>query len=170
VAGIDYDAKIVDDLGVMKYEDVHHANAESFRLARRFDTIVAGELLEHLSNPGMFLQRAKEHLVPGGKLILTTPYAFALVHFLYALYHFPHTCSNREHTSWFCVETLLRLARLNGFHAKHLELLDDYLVSEHAPRYRLFVGWLSLVRHLVPRRLRANTLALELEIDDPSRP
>jgi SAM-dependent methyltransferase len=170
VAGIDYDGKIVADLGVMEYAHVYHANAESFRLAERFDTIVAGELLEHLCNPGLFFQRVKEHLAPGGTLLLTTPYAFALVHFLYALFHFPHTCSNREHTGWFCVDTILRLARLNGFRVTHWELLEDYLAGPRAPRYRFFVGWLSLVRRLVPRRLRANTLALELEIDDPARP
>jgi SAM-dependent methyltransferase len=172
VAGIDYDGKIVADLGVMGYAHVYHANAESFHLAERFDTIVAGELLEHLCNPGLFLQRVKEHLAPGGKLLLTTPYAFALVHFLYALFHFPHTCSNREHTSWFCMDTLFRLARLNGLRVTQWELREDYRVRAHAPRYRLFVGWLSLVRCLVPMRLRANTIVLELEIeiDDPARP
>ena len=165
VAGIDYDRKIVADLGAMKYAHVYHANAESFHLAERFNTIVAGELIEHLCNPGLFLQRVKEHLAPGGKLLITTPYAFALVHFLYALYHFPHTCSNREHTGWFCVDTLVRLARLNGFHVTQWELLEDYHVSAHAPRYRFFVRWLSLVRRLVPRRLTANTIVLELEIE-----
>ncbi len=73
VTGIDYDEKIVEDLRSLKYEDVHHANAETFRLPERFNTIVAGEVLEHLSNPGLFLQRAREHLAAGGRLLITTP-------------------------------------------------------------------------------------------------
>jgi SAM-dependent methyltransferase len=168
VVGIDSDEGIVADLGRMSYREVHHANAETFRLAERFDTIVAGELLEHLSNPGMFLQRVKEHLAPSGKLLITTPYPLALVHFLYALFHYPRTCSNPEHTSWFCIDTLKRLARLNGLRTICCDLLEDYRASPLAPRYRIFVRLLSLFRVLIPKRLRANTLVAELVIDEAS--
>lgn len=53
--------------------DVRVGNAETFELDCRFDVIVAGELVEHLSNPGLFLDRCREHLSEGGRLILTTP-------------------------------------------------------------------------------------------------
>jgi 2-polyprenyl-3-methyl-5-hydroxy-6-metoxy-1,4-benzoquinol methylase len=48
-------------------------DAESMKLNERFDLIVAGELIEHLSNPGFFLECAKNNLKEGGRLILTTP-------------------------------------------------------------------------------------------------
>lgn len=48
-------------------------NAESFDLNEKFDIVVAGDLIEHLSNPGLFLDCARQHLTDDGKLVLTTP-------------------------------------------------------------------------------------------------
>jgi 2-polyprenyl-3-methyl-5-hydroxy-6-metoxy-1,4-benzoquinol methylase len=171
VVGIDYDEKIVRDLAAMGYQRIHHADAQSFKLAERFDTIVAGEVIEHLPNPGVFLERARHHLAPGGRLIVTTPSVFSLAHFLYALVHFPHTCPNPGHTGWFCLETLARLAALNGFRIRSWDLLEDYRFDVPAPLYRLFIAALSIMRPLIPKRLRANTLAFILEPnEDTPRP
>lgn len=41
------------------------ANAESMELNEKFDLIIAGELIEHLSNPGEFFARTREHLKLG---------------------------------------------------------------------------------------------------------
>ncbi|MBI5561169.1 MAG: class I SAM-dependent methyltransferase, partial [Deltaproteobacteria bacterium] len=49
--------------------NVTSADAENLNLGRRFDTVVAGELIEHLSNPGLFLESVKGHLNDGGTLI-----------------------------------------------------------------------------------------------------
>jgi 2-polyprenyl-3-methyl-5-hydroxy-6-metoxy-1,4-benzoquinol methylase len=38
-----------------------------------FDTIVCGDLIEHLRDPGAFLARVRPLLRPGGRLALTTP-------------------------------------------------------------------------------------------------
>lgn len=38
-----------------------------------YDAIVSCEGLEHIANPGLFLASAREHLNPGGTLIITTP-------------------------------------------------------------------------------------------------
>jgi len=40
---------------------------------RRFDAIVAGEVLEHLENPYRFVRDCREALRPGGRLVLSTP-------------------------------------------------------------------------------------------------
>jgi len=40
---------------------------------RQFDTIVAGELIEHVEQPYDFLRGLKSHIAPGGLLLLTTP-------------------------------------------------------------------------------------------------
>lgn len=74
-----------DEGGVtaMKNEgyNVTSADAESLNLGRRFDCVVAGELLEHLSNPGFFLEGVKGHLNDGGALVITTPSAFSITNF-----------------------------------------------------------------------------------------
>lgn len=38
-----------------------------------YDCIVCCEGIEHLANPGLFFESAREHLQPGGLLIVTTP-------------------------------------------------------------------------------------------------
>jgi len=43
----------------------------------RFDVIVAGELIEHVSDLDMLFRAARELLAPGGELILTTPNPYA---------------------------------------------------------------------------------------------
>lgn len=56
--------------------NIVYGDAEKFSLPSKFDVIVAGELIEHLSNPGLFLSCVKAHLRPGGIFVLTTPNAF----------------------------------------------------------------------------------------------
>lgn len=42
---------------------------------RRFSTAIAGEVIEHLADPGRFLRRLHQLLEPGGTAIITTPFA-----------------------------------------------------------------------------------------------
>ena len=39
-----------------------------------FETVVLGELLNHLDDPGVMLDRVLEHLRPGGRVVVTTPF------------------------------------------------------------------------------------------------
>lgn len=127
VIGIDNNEGNIRQLrGKLGYQDIYVENAETFKLPDQFDSIVAGEIIEHLSNPGLFFQQAKEHLTAGGRIILTTPYAFSLVYVLYALLRFPNTCSNAEHTCWFCPQTLKELVQRAGFRVVHWDLIEDY--------------------------------------------
>ena len=43
------------------------------RLGRTFDVVFSGELIEHLSCFSGLLETAREHLEPGGHLVVTTP-------------------------------------------------------------------------------------------------
>lgn len=49
-------------------------NAETFDLSPlRFDVIVSFQVIEHLYEPERLLEKARQHLAPGGLLIITTP-------------------------------------------------------------------------------------------------
>lgn len=159
VIGIDISDENISYLTATGLDNIFVMNAESFYFPEPFDTIVAGELIEHLSNPGKFLQRCREHLKPGGRLILTTPYPFALFNILYSILKFPRTCSNTEHTCWFCPQTLMELARRHGFRVIHWELVPDYRPDVKSRRYRAFLFLLPLIPL---RRLRCNTLLMVL--------
>lgn len=62
-----------------RFPDENHAAvvADVFHLPFKnnvFDAIVASEVLEHVVDPALFIERLLEKLKPGGKLILVTPY------------------------------------------------------------------------------------------------
>ncbi len=47
---------------------------EGLPVSGLFDTVVLGEILEHLHDAGPLLNRSLEHLRPGGRLVITTPF------------------------------------------------------------------------------------------------
>ena len=77
---MDYEADEIEKLKAAGY-NVVSADATHFDLQQKFDAIVAGELIEHLSNPGLFLDCSSRHLQNNGLLILTTPNANCLIYF-----------------------------------------------------------------------------------------
>jgi len=95
-------------------EKYFKASAENFSLSKQFDVIFAGDLIEHLSNPGLFLVAAKKHLKKGGKLILTTPNCFNLFNLAEKLSKSEPTV-NRDHTCYFNSKTASQLLKKNAF-------------------------------------------------------
>lgn len=72
VTGLDIDAESVRFAASYGFEIIL-GNCENIDLEARFDLIVLSEVLEHLDAPGIALKNLMRHLVPGGKLVLTTP-------------------------------------------------------------------------------------------------
>ena len=162
VAGIDISAENVDLLRRHGYGDVHVQSAESFELREKFDTIVAGELIEHLANPGLFLRQARAHLKPGGRLVLTTPNPFALLFIFYALSKFPKTCENLQHTCWFCPQTMRELVGRYRLRVEHFELFDDYPPGNPSWRFRLFMVLRRCFGMVLPKLLAKNRMLVVL--------
>lgn len=50
-----------------------HGNFEEFVTADKYDTILAGDMLQYLEDPIVFFSKAKEWLADAGLLIVTTP-------------------------------------------------------------------------------------------------
>jgi SAM-dependent methyltransferase len=165
--GLDSNADLIKELESLGFRNLQWANAESFCLQRRFDTVVAGELVEHVSNPGLFLERAKEHLTPLGRVIITTPYPFSLLYFLYAYVKFPRTCQNLEHTCWFCPQTFYELTQRIGLRVIHSDLIEDYRFDVSSWRYRILVSFIWLFRWVLPKKIRCNTMLFVLESTTP---
>jgi SAM-dependent methyltransferase len=168
VSGIDISEANATILRANGFAKIYVQSAETFELSDRFDTIVAGELIEHLANPGLFLRQAHAHLKPGGRLVLTTPNAFSLLFISYALFKYPKTCENLQHTCWFCPQTMKELVERSGFKIEHFELFDDYPPDSPSWRYRLFVavrGWFGF---LLPKLLAKNGMFLVLAPDPDS--
>jgi 2-polyprenyl-3-methyl-5-hydroxy-6-metoxy-1,4-benzoquinol methylase len=107
--GIDINEKISE----FPEYDIRHANAEKFDLNRKFNIAVAGELIEHLDNPGLMLDQVYNHLYDDGKLILTTPYPWTFLRIKQAILGEPFVVP--DHVSWYCTETIENLLNRHGF-------------------------------------------------------
>lgn len=89
-----------------------HRLSNHFGTDTRFNLILVPDVIEHLSNPGLFLESARSVLAPGGRILLTTINAFGIVRFAKAL--LDHEAVNPEHTVYFSHGTLKHLSRKCG--------------------------------------------------------
>jgi len=127
-------------------------------LGERFDSIVAGELLEHLENPGRFLAGCRRNLKANGHLILTTPNPFGLVWQLAYLKHRRNydRIFNSEHTSWYCAQTARQLLEREGFAINRIRFVDDLRGdASESSLYRTFARVWGDARRLLPVRVRS---------------
>lgn len=113
VTGVDSLVEAVIALKLKGY-DVVSADVETMNLERRFEVVVAGELIEHLSNVGQFLDRVQAHLTRNGVFIVTTPNAFSLRHMARSIL-FGVVPTNAEHTALYCPKTLRNILNRHGF-------------------------------------------------------
>jgi len=147
--GVELDKKLAARARERGY-DVIAANAESLDLGRTFQVVWAGELIEHLSCAGGFLDGARRHLEPEGRLVLTTPNAFAVSNFVYRIGGRPRL--NKGHTCWYDETTLSQLLRRHGYDV----LQVSYLPHRTPGRLRALLA--GAVRAVLPAHLAENTL------------
>jgi 2-polyprenyl-3-methyl-5-hydroxy-6-metoxy-1,4-benzoquinol methylase len=83
-----------------------YGNMEDYEFNQQFDLIIAGDVIEHVENQGLFLRNAHKHLKPEGKLIITTPNAQWPTVFI---------PPNPTHTKWHDRYTMKRILTLTGF-------------------------------------------------------
>lgn len=162
VVGIDMDEDVLK-LRTQGY-DVYRANAEDFDLGRKFDTIVAGELIEHLSNPGSFLDCVKKHLKEEGKLILSTPNPFWIEYWIRKL--FGKLKVNVEHTSWFDLTVLEQLASRHGFIVKKHEFIQERYKPKTVFGFLWHVILMPFLRRLLPYGILGEKIFVVLEVKD----
>ncbi len=103
--------------------DIRAENAESFDLGATFDVIVAGDLVEHLSNIGQFLDSVARHMHQGSVFLLTTPNPFSIEQFFLCLFE-GRIAVNREHTVWIDPCVLWESVTRHGF-----EVVDALWIS-----------------------------------------
>ena len=110
--GVDIDAEGIEILNKHGF-NTRHENVITMDLGQTFDTIVAGELIEHLPNPGTFLENMSRHLKPDGTLVITTPNPFYSKQ-AWKIWRHSQPSVHEEHTCWFDPITLNTLCQLSG--------------------------------------------------------
>lgn len=99
------------------------ANVEQLDFVSEFDVVVAGEIIEHVYNAGLFLDSAWRALKDNGLLILTTPNCHALSLILYSTIAGREVC-HQEHTSYYSKQTLCYLVERHGFIVENCQLVN----------------------------------------------
>ena len=110
--GVDIDAEGIEILNKQGFH-TRHEDVVSMKLGKTFDTIVAGELIEHLPNPGTFLENMSQHLNPDGTLVITTPNPFYSKQ-TWKIWRHSQPSVHEEHTCWFDPITLTTLCQMSG--------------------------------------------------------
>lgn len=144
LVGVDLSKEGVEFLQKSGFENVIHADVESLQesgLTGPFELIVAGELLEHLPNPGRALRGMKELLTPNGEVLITVPNAFSIKGGLRALVGLEAV--HEDHCYYFSPATIARLLELTG-----LRVIDLHYYS--AGRGAVFGAMFSPIRKIWP--------------------
>jgi len=82
--GFDFDQPGLDILAEAGGKNLFRADLEKLDevpLDETFDVIIAGEMIEHLSNPGLFLKGIQRFMTPATNLIITTINAYSGMRF-----------------------------------------------------------------------------------------
>jgi 2-polyprenyl-3-methyl-5-hydroxy-6-metoxy-1,4-benzoquinol methylase len=119
------------DFDVSRFTDgkrYRRCSAESFSFDTKFDAIFAGDVIEHLSNPGKFLDCCAACLKEDGRLLITTPNCFNLFNIVEKIAKGEPTV-NSDHTCYYNQKTLRQLLSKNGWQAVEI----DYLYSLEIP-------------------------------------
>ena len=117
--GIDLDKETVDQLqkrGVFQnvmVGDAERLDALPVKL-ELFDIVVAGDIIEHLSNPGKMLDGIKRLLKPNGCLLLSTPNSMGLP--AYLRYVTGRFHEGLQHVLCFNPITLAQLLQRHGYY------------------------------------------------------
>ena len=109
VTGIDIDGDGIEFLqSHFGFDNIVHGNIEKLDALfpeGSFDIILAADVMEHLNNPGLFLEAAEKVLKRGGELIITVPNAFSFKKFL-GVFLFRQ---ERNHPDHVCFYSLMNL-------------------------------------------------------------
>ena len=100
-------------------KNIVQMNAEKLNLRKKYDVILALDIIEHLSNPGEFLKRCKTHLRKKGVLLITTPNSLALTYQIEGRFYL-----NKEHVNIYQEKTIKELLRRAGFTSKVVHYHD----------------------------------------------
>lgn len=105
---------------IKKGLDIKIGNCENINLNKKFGVIIAGDIIEHLDNPGLFLKNVKNHLKKNGVFIINTPNAFSINRIIMSFLKLGNLKQHPEHTFLFTEQLLRLIIKRNGFNIKEV--------------------------------------------------
>lgn len=122
VVGVDLLSHDADVLNARGY-DIRIADVETLDLGEEFDLVVAGDLIEHLSNMGRFLESVSRHMHDQAAFVVTTPNPFNVAQFSQALFR-NRIMVNPQHTAWLDPRVMHELISRSPFEIVNFAWVD----------------------------------------------
>lgn len=108
------------------------------KINKKFDTVIAGEIIEHLNNPVNFIKYCYSLLTKNGRLILTTPNASGLQYLTN-----PGWCVNYEdysgHKQAFTIEMIKRMFTEEKFKLIYTDYINAFWIKNPLKYVSLFI-------------------------------
>jgi SAM-dependent methyltransferase len=123
ILGVYHSKEVVAELNESGHDAVF-ADLELMVLDNKFEVAVSANVIEHVSNCGLFIEKVCDHLLPEGIFLVSTPNPIGLVRIL-ELIILGRTKTNVEHTCWFADQVTGQLAQRYG-----LKIIDDDFIDE----------------------------------------
>lgn len=124
VIGVDYLSDEVKKLNSSGYEIITANVTKPLPVKEEFDVIVAGDLIEHLTNFEGFFENCRTLLKAGGLLIITTPNPFYSDEYDFVTFKKRYLI-NPEHTCWIDPQALSQLAMRFDFEIDELHFIKN---------------------------------------------
>lgn len=147
LTGIDSDLEGIAELEKYNFGPILHGDLEVLSevpLREEFEVVIAGEVIEHLSNPGAFLRGVKRFVGDNGRLIITTVNAYCGMRFAqYALRGRGGRVEpvHPDHVAYYSLKTLNLILERHGFLVEDLHFYD--LGSEHRVHNRMALNLIN---------------------------
>lgn len=112
LTGVDLELRAIHCLREAGFADCIVCDAEHLDLDRRFECVVAGDVLEHVNNAGAVVAALARHLTADGLLVIAVPSALSIGG-LRALLNRSENV-HRDHTAYYSPKTLSALCSRYG--------------------------------------------------------
>lgn len=140
--GFDFDQEGIDILSESGTKNLYRADLEKLEevnLNETFDVIIAGEMIEHLNNPGLFLNGIQRFMNSETKLVITTINAYSALRFM--IYGLRGKGGENEpvhpdHVYYFSYKTLSLIIKRANLRVEDFYFYD--IGTEHRPFNKWF--------------------------------
>ncbi|CAN5206162.1 methyltransferase domain-containing protein [soil metagenome] len=162
--GFDFDQEGIDILKEHGTKNLFQADLEKLEqvpLEKTFDVIIAGEMIEHLNNPGLFLQGIQRFMNSETNLVITTINAYSALRFI--IYGLRGKGGKNEpvhpdHVYYFSYKTLNLIVNRANLEVKDFYFYD--IGTEHRPFNRWFFNLFNDISVKISPQLSDGVIAV----------
>lgn len=144
--------------------DIRIADAHDFDLGQKFEVVVAGDIVEHMTNVGSFFDAIARHLEPGGLCIVTTPNPFDAYQMLHVALR-RRTAVNQQHAVWFDPGVLWEQVSRSPLRVCGFAWTVTRFDRLERPRWKSRAGWWAIRRLRTWNPLLNSDFAVLLSVD-----